>query len=95
MPEWRLPFPEEELDVRSMCLDPSAMVYIEIIDWIQTKGPKVKLTPEEVLDCMWYDTFGDHMTKYCICRAEVAIPDDLPEKMHIRIKKILKEFTNG
>ena len=95
MPEWRLLFPKEELDVRSMCLDPSAVIYTEIINWIQAQGPKVRLTPEEVLDCMWYDTHGDHMTKYCIFRAEIAIPDNLPEEMRIRIKTILKDFTNG
>lgn len=95
MPEWRLPFPRDELEVRAMCQDPTATVYVEIADWIRQQKIKPILTPEEVLDCMWYQVHGDRMTRYEIVRGKITIPDNLPDDMQARIKAILKEFTSG
>lgn len=98
MPEWRLPFPSDELEVRAMCSDPTALIYVEIADWIRQKqgrDPKIRLTPEEVLDCMWYQVHGDSMTRYSICRSELTVPDDFSKEMFERISAALKEFTSG
>lgn len=81
-----------------MCSDPAALVHVGISDWIRSrqKGDKgIRLTPEEVLDCIWHYVHGDDMTRYSICRSELTVPDDLPKGLIDRIISTLKEFTSG
>ena len=78
-PRWKLPFPEDELEVYAMCAHPVAVAYDKLETWLKAENFKPPVSMPDLIDCLYSQVFCNGDGKYEIMRGPKYIPECMPD----------------